>query len=63
MRYPSEAVAARLLLRLTSPDRDAVPRYVVRAPDGRCFEDLDLPALARLYHAEGVGPGWQIATV
>jgi hypothetical protein len=43
-------------------DPQRFPRYTATAPDGRRFERLDLPALARLLHREGLGRGWQIAT-
>ncbi|MFW6051750.1 MAG: hypothetical protein ACODAU_11280 [Myxococcota bacterium] len=63
MRYPTEAVAAQLLLRMSDPEHEDVPRYTVRAPDGRRFDGLDLPGLIRLFQQERVDAQWQIAPV
>jgi hypothetical protein len=70
MRYPTHAVTQRLIAQLgqarsqvdESGLSHVIPRYSVTAPDGRRFESLDLPALARLLHDEGLGKGWRIAT-
>lgn len=70
MAIPTHAVAQRILMQLGAArsHRDAsqvsrvMPRYTVTAPDGRRFESLDLPGLARLLHRERMGQGWRIAT-